>query len=333
MQTASGLVGHTLPHARSRAHASTLGWVALTSMIIAGSTTAAFAKELTGYFSPLSMIFLSELMMLIFAVLSFGFIPILRKTIRLKSSTILPMVTAGVMNGVLAPLFWFWGLTQTTAVNAQLFGMAEMLFLIVFGALYAHQSLKRAHGIGGLVMICGIMIVSLKGFSEPFAFAIGDLGIVIACFFYALGGAIVCAHLKNVAPQIIIFVRSLCAVAFFFLLSPFIQQPFITEMRHFPVAMIAVLLSYGLISRFLLIFSYYESLKRLPISTVSLLSPLSVAGAMLFAWMYLGETITWYHIAGAAFVIAGAGVVQWTSVYRLEERFMHFVKAHHRQQM
>jgi len=312
---------------------ASMGWATLTGMIIAGSTTAAFGKQLTGYFSPLSMIFLSEVMMLLFAVLSFGLVPLIKKTVHLDSAKLLPLVTAGVMNGVLAPLFWFWGLTRTSAINSQLFGMAEMIFLVLFGALYAHQALKRTHGIGGLIMICGIMIVSLKGFSEPFSFAIGDLSIVIACFFYAVGGSIICTHLKDIAPQSIIFVRSLCAAAFFFMLSPFIPQPFITEIRHFPVAMIAVLLSYGLISRFLLVFCYYASIKRLPLSTVSELSTLSIAGAMAFAWMYLGESVTWYHMVGAAFIMAGASVVQWTSIQQLEERFVHFLKSHHRQQM
>jgi drug/metabolite transporter (DMT)-like permease len=122
-------------------------------------------------------------------------------------------------------------------------------------------------------------------------------------------------------------------VAFFFILSPFIAHPFITEARTFPIVLISVLLSYGLISRFLLIFSYYESIERLPISTVSILSSLNVAGAILFAHLYLGEAVAWYHVVGVVFILAGATVVQWSSIHKLEERFVHFVKAHHRQQM
>ncbi|MDD5751557.1 MAG: DMT family transporter [Candidatus Peribacteraceae bacterium] len=312
---------------------SSEGWVALMVMIVSGSTSVAFGKQLTEYFSPLSMLFLSEVMMLLFAVFSFGFIPLIKRIRRLDRTKLLPLVTAGVMTGVLAPLFRFWGLQHTSAVNTQLFGMTEMLFLISFGTLYAHQKFQRVHGLGGLIIVAGMFLVAIKGFSDSVLFALGDLGIITAGFFYAIGGTIICAHLRSIAPQVIILIRSLCAISFFFVLSPFIPQPFITEMRHFPVELAAVLLSYGLISRFLVVFSYYSAIERLPLPTISLLSTTSVAGAMGFAWLYLGETITWYHIAGAGLIMTGASVVQWTSIQQLEERFVHFIKTHHRQQM
>jgi len=333
MQTPSGILNQPLKRSRIHICSHTVGWIALVTMIIAGSTTAAFGKQLTGYFSPLSMLFLSEVMMLVFAILSFGFFPVVKKVMKLKPALFLPLVTAGVMNGILAPLFWFWGLERTFAVNGQLFGMAETLFLIVFGTIFAHQAFRHSQGIGGLVMLLGLVVVAFEGFTQPFSIAIGDTAIIVACFFYGIGGTIIGASLRKVEPQIIIFIRSSCAVLFFFAISPFIAHPFITEIRSFPITLIAVLISYGLISRFLLIFSYYESIERLPIATVSLLSTVSVAGAVLFAHLYLGEAVLWYHVAGVALILAGTAVVQWSSLSKLEKRFVHYVKAHHRQQM
>jgi len=306
----------------------TLGWIALVVMIIAGSTMPVFGKQLTEHFSPLSMLFLSEVMTLAFAILTFGFYPILKTIKHLKQSIILPLVTAGVFNGVVAAVFWFTGLERTSAVNTELFGNTEMLFLMIFGALFVNQPLRRPHWIGGGIILAGLLIVGLKGFTEGITFASGDALIILACLCYGIGGILVRKYLRKVDPEVVIFARSSTAIAFFFLISPFISHPFIEEVRQFPWELIFVLLAYGFISRFLLIFSYYEAIDRLPIPTVSLLSMLIVVGGTLFAHLYLGEPVAWYQATGAVLIIAGAVVVEWAGLHRFEEHFVHYMKAH-----
>jgi drug/metabolite transporter (DMT)-like permease len=299
-------------------------------MILSGSTTTALGKQLTEYFSPLSMLFLSEVMLLLFAVLSFGCVPIFHRLRQVPSSTVLPLLTAGVLNGVLAPVFWFTGLERTFAINSQLFGNAETIFLLLFGLLLLHQKPSHTQWFGGAIIGSGLLIVALRGFTERLTFASGDLFVVLAGSFYGLGGALIRKYLRHLPPQVIIVARSLCAVAFFFLLSPFISHPFVTELHLFPWELLLVLLGYGLISRFLLIFSYYESLEHLPLPTVSLLGTLGVATSVLFAHWYLGELIMGYQVAGAILIILGAVVVQWGSIQKLEEHVVHFLKAQHR---
>lgn len=308
---------------------ATIGWIALTIMILAGSTTNAFGKQLTEFFSPLSMIFLSEVMLLLFAVLTFGFFPILKKLKRVRSSLVLPLVTAGVLNGIVAPVFWFTGLERTFAVNAQLFGNAETLFLILFGILLTHSFPKKAEWLGGGVILLGLLTVALHGFTEAVRIASGDLLIVLSGGIFALGGVIIRKFLRSLEPQIIIVARSSCSIAFFFLLSPFITHPFASEIATFPLAFLGVLIGYGLISRFLLIFSYYETLERLRLSTVSLLGTITVGTGLLFSHWYLGETVVWYQVTGAALIILGAVVVQWGSIKKIETHLLHALKAHH----
>lgn len=320
-----------LPRPRRRALCpSSVGWIALTVMIVSGSTTASFGKQLTAYFSPLSMLFLSEVMLLLFAVLSFGVLPILRHMKRLKRSVLLPLFTAGVLNGVLAPVFWFTGLEQTFAVNSQIFGNAETLFLLLFGIVLMHQVPKRSQWFGGSIVFLGLLIVALRGFSEHLSIARGDVFIIVAGCFYGLGGALIRKFLHHIEPQVVIVARACSAIAFFFALSPFVAHPFVLELRSFPWELLSVLVGYGLISRFLLIFSYYESLERLPLPTVSLVGTVGVATSMLFAHWYLGEVIAWYQTFGASLIILGAIVVQWSNIHRLEDHLVHFLKTQHR---
>ncbi|MFH0851315.1 MAG: DMT family transporter [Candidatus Peregrinibacteria bacterium] len=319
----------TLTGVRRHLCSSTLGWIALTVMILSGSTSVAFGKKLTEFFSPLSMLFLSEIMLLLFAVLTFGFFPIIKKIRRVHPAVILPLLTAGVLNGVIAPVFWFTGLERTFAINSQLFGNAETLFLILFGMLLLHSFPKRTQWFGGTIIFTGLLTVALHGFTEQISIAVGDMLIILAGCFYGLGGALIRKYLRHVEPQIIIVARSCCAIAFFFLLSPFITHSFASELTSFPLEFLSVLIGYGLISRFLLIFSYYESIERLPLATVSLLGTVTVGTGLLFAHWFLGETIVWYQGAGAALIIIGAVVVQWGSLKKLEEHVEHYLKSHH----
>lgn len=329
MFTASPSLPRPQIHVR-HLHASAIGWIAMTVMILSGSTSAAFGKQLTQFFSPLSMLFVSEVMLLLFAVFSFGLLPIIKSLKRIPRATVLPLLTAGVLNGVLAPVFWFTGLERTFAINAQLFSNAEMLFLILFGIMFLRQIPRRTQWFGGVIILAGLATVALQGFTRSIALTGGDTFIIVAGCIYGLGGVIISKHLRHVPAQVIIVARALCAIAFFFLLSPFIRHPFITELQSFPWALLSVLLGYGLISRFLLIFSYYESIERLPLATVSLLGTLAVGTSMLFAHWYLGEAVAWYQTSGALLIILGAVIVQWSSLKTVEERMVHFLKAHHR---
>src|SRR3989339_370557 len=303
MHTLTGILRQPEVHVRRHLCSSTIGWIALTVMILAGSTTASFGKQLTTYFSPLSMLFLSEVMLLLFAVISFGFFPIFKHLRRVRREIVLPLFTAGVLNGVLAPALWFTGLTRTFAINSQWFG--------------------------GSVIFFGLLVVALHGFTERLSIANGDLLIVLAGALYGLGGVLIRKYLRHLEPQVIIVVRSCCAIAFFFLLSPFISHPFVTELQAFPWEFLGVLLGYGLISRFLLIFSYYESLEHLPLPTVSFMGTVTVGTGLLFAHWYLGESILWYQSAGAALVILGAVIAQWGNLRKLEGHVVHFLKSHH----
>ncbi|OIO53301.1 hypothetical protein AUJ46_05520 [Candidatus Peregrinibacteria bacterium CG1_02_54_53] len=314
---------------RRRVCSATIGWIALATMVAAGSTTVAFGKQLTAYFSPLSMLFLSEIMLLLFAVLTFGFFPIIKRLRRVRSHLILPLAVAGVLNGVLAPIFWFSGLERTYAINSQLFTNSETIFLIVFAMLAMHTYPKRIQWIGGGMILLGLLTVALRGFTEGLTFAIGDGYIVLAGCLFAIGGVVIRKYLRKLEPQVIIVVRSCCAIGFFFLLSPFITHPFAFEVSRFPLQLLGVLIGYGLISRFLLVFSYYESIERLPLTTVSLLGTLTVASGLLFSHLYLGEPVTWYQGIGASLIIAGAAVMQGRNLRKIQDHVRHYLETHH----
>lgn len=51
---------------------------------------------------------------------------------------------------------------------------------------------------------------------------------------------------------------------------------------------------------------YYRALQGAPVTRVAPIDKLSVAFALLLAWLFLGEPLTWRVVAGGALVVSGA---------------------------
>lgn len=303
-----------LPWHRETPSGKTLGWVALSIAILAGSTSVTFAAALAGALSPLSMLFISEALTMLFTVLSFGLLPIFKRILRLKRRQMLPILFVGLSNSVIAPLLAFTGLRMTGPINAELFIRAEDIFLVLLAVAFLGEKLKKQHILGALSVFLGVAIVTLRGFSETLTFSRGDAYILLAAAFYACGGILYKKKLHKVEPELMIFCRTCIALAVFFLSAPFLHHTLIEELQNFPTELIVALLGYGFLARFVNLFSFYESIERLPVRTVSLLLNLGLVGSIAFANIYLGAAILPFHIAGAGFILIGSVLMEIESI-------------------
>ena len=306
-----------------------IGWTCLMIMIVAGSTYNMFAKPLTGAFSPLSLLFVSELLTLLFLLGSFGLIPILQGLATLKRGRYLPLLWVGILSGTIAPLLWFMGLSETTAVNATLFGNAEMVFLIILAVLVLGEKWTVHHAIAGITIGAGVVIVALEGFGGTIEFHRGDMLVLLSSFTFSIGSITFRKYLHHLEPQIAIFVRSVTAITVFVLLSPFLEHSLVADVTHFPFVLLPALLCFGFIARFLNVFTFYQAIDRLPIFTVSLLGNLGIIVGVLFAHLYLHEAILWYHWLGGGFIIFGTILLETIGVHPTEKHLQHHMEQHH----
>lgn len=306
-----------------------IGWTALAIVILASATFSSFAKQLSAVLSPLSLLFVGELCIVFFVLLSFGTVPILQELRKLKRTHILPLlglsflVTAGL-------LLWFTALKSTEAANAELFGRSEMLFLLLLAWLFLDESLTKTHALAGCSIVIGTLIVALRGFEEHLTLHPGDLFIIYGSFNFSIASIIFKRYLHDLPPELVLFVRSGIAVAIFFLLSPFVEHQFIEDVQELPLSLLPVLLSFGFVSRFLSVFSFYTATDHLPISTISLFAPIGTIAGVLFAHVYLGEPLFWYHYIGGSFTILGALLISLAGLHPSEEHLASNMKQHHR---
>lgn len=303
-----------------------IGGIALALSLASGSTFNAFAKDLRSAFSPLSLLFVSEILTAFFVLFSFGFLPVIKKIVKLKKKELRWLLVMGTLSGIAGPMLWFTALGYTTAVNAGFFGKTEIITLMLFAHFLLGEKLTRAHSAAMITIVTGIVIISLRGFTQGLSLYPGDFIIIAATSCYAFSNILYRKKVSHVAPHIALFMRSSTAIAAFFLISPFIQHPFIEEVLAFPVALIPALIGFGFVSRFLNSVMYYQAIELLPISTVSLVGSLDIIGTTVFAYFYLGEPVVWYQYAGGAFIILGTVLLELLGTHKNKEHLEKHLK-------
>lgn len=311
---------------RSARHSENIGWAFLMVSILSGATYSAFAKSLTSVFSPLSLIFVSEVLTLFFLLFSFGVIPTIRQMLRIRRDMVTPLLVIGLTSGTLAPLFWFTGLHHTSAVNAALFGNAELVFMLLLATIVLGERWTAGRLLAVGAILCGIVTIALEGFTKGIRLHFGDAMILLAALTFSIGSITFRKYLRHTHPQVAMVTRALTAIMLFFLLSPFREHPFIVEAESFPRTLIPALIGFGFISKFLNVFSFYQSLERLAVSTVSLMGSLALIVSVLFSHWYLSEPIYTYHLIGGTLIIAGTIILETVGLNHARE---HLEQRHH----
>ncbi len=306
-----------------------VGYLALSTSILAGATYNSFAKTLSPAISPLSLVFVSEFLVLLFVLVTFGAVPMLRACATLRRKDVLWLFIAGTINGLVGPALWFTGLSLTTAVNAGFFSKVEMVFLLACASLFLGERITRAHVVAMATILAGMSIISLRGFTDGLHVQLGDAIIVCAALSFATGSVICRKYLQHVKPRLILGARSSTAIFGFALITPFLPHSLSGEIAVLPFALVPALIGFGFISRFINSVAFYEALKRLPISTISLSSAVDVILGTTVAWAMLGETLYWYHLLGGGFILLGMLLLELLGTHPTEEALEHHVRTRH----
>jgi drug/metabolite transporter (DMT)-like permease len=296
-----------------------IGWLAICVMTICGSTGGVFGKTLTNVLSPVTLVFLSEVVTAFFIMLSFGAVPTIQKLARLQKKDLIPMAAIGIFSSVLAPLLLFEGLHRTSVVNATLFGNAEMVFLTFLGVVVMKEAFHRTHLFSILTVITGLLFIIFRGFTQSIVLQPGDILLVLSALSYSIGDITFRKYLNHSDPHVVVLFRSLVAAVGLYMLAPALGVPMLQQTLSFPLIYLPVLLGFGFLSKFLNTFSFYEAMEHLPLQSVSLSMNLSTVGSITFAALFLHESLSWYHVIGGVLVIAGTLMLELLGVRPPEE--------------
>ncbi|MDP3065585.1 MAG: DMT family transporter, partial [Methanobacteriaceae archaeon] len=104
-----------------------------------------------------------------------------------KKDYVILFITA-LLGTVVAPLLYLNGLNLTTAVNASLLLIVEILFVIIIGVLFLKEHINRKDSFAFLFIIVGTIFLVTQGQAENFSISLdlGSLLIIGAAFFWSI---------------------------------------------------------------------------------------------------------------------------------------------------
>ncbi len=195
----------------------------------------------------------------------------------------------------------FIGYKHTSAGNGAVMSLMEVFFtFLIVNLLVKHERFVAIHAIGGLLMVSGALFILIPEWSG--AVHSGDLLIVLATISAPIGNIFAKRARKQVSAEMLMFIRSIIGAFFLFLLAAsFESAPALSTLLSlwFPLLFSGFL--YLGLSKLL----WVEAIHRLPIAKTISLSATNIPLALLFAWMFLGQSPTGEQIAAMLPMIGG----------------------------
>ena len=237
----------------------------------------------------------------LFAAVFFIVVSGARKTfLELKNKTAYkPMILTTILNGILFYGLLFTGLKYTTAGNAAILSLMEILFTMAILRLWKKEELEKKQILGSLLMIVGAVLVLVN---KQFLFNSGDWIIIAAVAIPPFGNYYAKQAREHVSSSTILLVRNLVSgIALMLIGSFFFTTPAIAELKP---SLIFLAIN-GLILFGLTKLLWLEAIHRLLIGKAIALSSISPLFTVIFAFFILNEVPTVGQIAGLVSVITG----------------------------
>lgn len=279
------------------------------SKIVIGYGSATMSAALFGSISTIAKpvldsvnpILLSSLVYLIAALV---FTPIARQT-QLKKLTkkhYLLILATSVGGATIAPVMFFFGLTQTTASDTSLLANGETVFSILFALLIFKERLKPVGYVAIGLVLLGMFIVTtnLQFDKSMFTIDSGNLLVIGSTILWGFDNNICKIITKHVPVSKLVQIRSLIGGSILFLIVLALGIPFNIQ----PTQVISIVIL-GVFGFALSIYLYWYSMNRIGVVKASSIVSLSAAFGLLLAAIFLNETISIYQLIAIGIMLFG----------------------------
>lgn len=209
----------------------------------------------------------------------------LRNIAALKNITIMTLIL-----GIGYYFCIFIGLQYTSAGNAAIIGLTQILFSYLFFHVLRKDHIPMYHIFGALLMVAGALIVLASGFTS---FNIGDVLIVLANAFSPFGNHFAQKARKQVTSETIMFIRSIMSSVLIFLILISLNTSFSVPaiQNSLPFLLINGILLLGLSKIF-----WIEGIHRISVTKANALSSIEPFLTITFAWFLLLQAPTIWQL-------------------------------------
>lgn len=303
-----------------------LGIILAFGSLLWSGTYNALAKGLTPFLSPTTLLLLSEALTALFIVMTFGVFPLFKEFSKLDGKSIRYAIIVGLLSSGLAPLLWFTGLSQTSAINASMFSSADILCVLLLGGIVLHEKVSRMQVLGAGIVLLGVIVVNVSATDASLSVHIGDLLVFAGALISGAGSVLFKKYLSHVMPELAILIRNIAGMIAVAFLSLFLEHSVVAEVQAFPLSKVLLLVAFTFFSRYLTLTFFYEALDRLPATTMSLIQIGSPLTGLIFAYLILGEQVHSYQMLGGIFIVFGLMMEQMSEQTFSKMRHRNFIE-------
>lgn len=280
----------------------------INSNIIIGYASAIVAAILFGGVSTLGKPIVSTvdpllLSAIVYLIAGLFFTPSAARTSsKITRKTFLLIIVSAVTGAALAPIIFFQGLKMSTAADTALLANGETVFSILFALLIFRERLKPVGYIAVTLILSGVFLVTtnLDFDSSIFSLNIGNVLVILATCIWGFDNNIC----KIIARQIHIskLIQLKALIGGILLLGTVIILGIPFNIQSEQLISIILLSVFGFaISLYL----YLHSIKRIGVIKASSLLSLSAVFGIIFAIIFLRESINVNQIIAISVMIFG----------------------------
>lgn len=202
-------------------------------------------------------------------------------------------------------LIYFAGKT-TSAVNLSLIAISIPLFIVLLSRIVFKEKVSTKQNIGIAIIITGVLVLISKGSFQALLhiqFAIGDVLMLFACFFFACYTILVRQKPDELTPKVFLF-------SVFVIGTIFLLPIYVVEHIHFKKVTLdsKTILITGYVAVCASLISFYvwnEAIRLIGTSKTALIYYLIPVFSGLLAYLFLNQEISLSQMISMGIIISG----------------------------
>lgn len=215
------------------------------------------------------------------------------------------MLTAVLGITIFNTLIYFAGKT-TSAVNLSLIAISIPLFIVALSRIIFKEKVSNLKIVGIATIITGVLVLITKGSLQALLhinFTIGDLLMLVACFFFAYYTILVRQKPKELAPKVFLF--SVFVLGVIFLLPFYLWEHFFYKKVIFDTTTILATSYVGIFASLVSYYLWNEAIRLIGTSKTAVIYYLIPVFSGILAYVFLGQAIVITQIISMGIIITG----------------------------
>ena len=202
-------------------------------------------------------------------------------------------------------LIYYAGKT-TSAVNLSLIAISIPLFIVVLSRIIFKEKVSTIKIVGIITIITGVLVLITKGSLEALLhinFTIGDVLMLVACFFFAYYTILVRQKPAELTPKVFLF--SVFVIGTIFLFPFYIWEHLFNKKVIFDTKTVLATTYVGIFASLVSYYLWNEAIRLIGTSKTALIYYLIPVFSGILAYFFLGQAIVITQIVSMGIIITG----------------------------